>query len=93
MSAQHHCIGFRFRGWDGGIYRCIRYDKRRDFIMRLLDKPPQADGYICRRGEIGHEHDASPQAIGGSYHRVDWDEEPAPHEEPCDCHLCKPRAP
>lgn len=86
MSEVGITIGYRYRGWDGGVFLIERYDARYDYQVVCVEETAQECLGSRKQGE---RFFISPRAVGRTYHRIDWDEEGQPHVQPCDCRFCK----
>lgn len=84
-SANHETVGWTFRGWDGGHYICTHYRPETGFFMRCVKEPDPG----VRIRAYGALVDVSERAIGRTYHRLDGETMPWPHDKCCLCYICK----
>ena len=64
----HETVGWQYRGWDGLIYLCTRYDRAAGFWMRVVRVPSDADPLSTRC--VGDEVCISERAIDRTYRKT-----------------------
>lgn len=79
---EHHIVGRPFRGYDGVVYRCARWERHAGFWMRVVQG---------RRGDGRTETCISERAIGATFHPVRGDESYEAHDPRCECFVCEGR--
>lgn len=91
---SHETVGWKFKGWDGNVYLCTRWERGNGFWMRLVEVRREPEGHH-KDHVLGYETCVSLRAIGGTFHKLDEcyrpRSVPSAHDSRCQCSVCEGR--